>query len=470
MPLLALLRASILALLPLISAIACAAESTSPNVVIIFTDDQGYGDLGCYGSKTLSTPNIDRLAAQGIRFTDFYVPQAVCTSSRAALLTGCYSNRIGLTGALGPRAKIGIHDDETTIAELLKSKGYATAIFGKWHLGHLPRFLPTRHGFDQYFGLPYSNDMWPRHPTSRDYPDLPLIENDKVIGVNPDQTRLTTWYTERAVKFIEQNAARPFFLYVPHSMPHVPLYVSPKHQGKSPDGLYGDVISEIDWSVGEILAALEKHKLADRTLVVFTCDNGPWLSYGNHAGSTGGLREGKATEFEGGVRIPCVARLPGLIPAGAVCHEPAMTIDWLPTIAELTGAALPTECKIDGLSIAPLLRGEAGAKSPHEALYFYWINELHALRSGRWKLHLPHTYPHLVQPGKDGRPGPYADERTELALYNLAEDRAEQHNVADTHPEVVERLQKLAEAARADLGDRLTGAVGSGVRAPGRVD
>jgi arylsulfatase A-like enzyme len=253
-------------------------------------------------------------------------------------------------------------------------------------------------------------------------------------------------------------------------MPHVPLHVSAKYQGKSPAGAYGDVIAEIDWSVGEIVAALDKHKLTDRTLVVFATDNGPWLSYGNHAGTTAGLREGKATEFEGGIRVPCIARLPGVVPAGSICHEPAMTIDWLPTIAELAGASVPTDRKIDGLSIAPLLKGEAGARSPHDALYFYWLSELHAVRAGDWKLHLPHPYPHLVQPGKDGRPGPYRQERTELALYNLAQDRSETQNVADTHPSVVARLQEFAEAARIELGDSLTGAMGAGVRAPGRVN
>jgi arylsulfatase A len=256
-----------------------------PNFVIIFTDDQGYQDVGCYGSPNIKTPNLDRMARQGMRFTDFYVGQPVCTASRAALLTGCYPNRVGLLGALGPKSMVGISDKESTIAQELKPRGYTTAIFGKWHLGDSPQFLPTRHGFDEYFGLPYSNDMWPNHPVNpKNYPPLPLIQGEHVIGLMPDQTQLTTWYTEHALRFIDRNKDRPFFLYVAHNMPHVPLHVSEKFKGKSKRGLYGDVIMEIDWSVGQILAALKTNGLDEKTLVVFTSDNGPWLLYGNHAG------------------------------------------------------------------------------------------------------------------------------------------------------------------------------------------
>ena len=312
-----------------------SADKTSvPNIVLILADDQGYGDVGCFGGKGFATPNLDRLAREGCRFTNFHVAQAVCSASRAALLTGCYPNRIGIHGALGPSARHGIHDEETTIAEVLKQKGYATGMAGKWHLGHHPQFLPVRHGFDEYFGLPYSNDMWPYHPEAKPgtYPPLPLIEGDKVIDaeITPDEQRnLTTWYTERAVKFIERNKDRPFFFYLAHSMPHVPLFVSDKFQGKSQQGLYGDVMMEIDWSVGEVLKTLDKHNLTDNTLVIFTCDNGPWLSYGNHAGSAGPLREGKGTAWEGGTRVPCIMRLPGKIPAGTTSdadaddHRPA---------------------------------------------------------------------------------------------------------------------------------------------------
>jgi arylsulfatase A len=476
---LSLPRAAILAALALAPVAPLRAADTPrlPNVVIVFTDDQGYGDLGCYGAKGFETPNIDRLAKEGVRFTDFHVSQPVCSASRCSLLTGCYANRLGIHGALGPNARHGIHADETTIAEVCKSKGYATGMVGKWHLGHHPQFLPTRHGFDSYLGLPYSNDMWPHHPEAKkgSYPNLPLIDGEKVINddVTPeDQAKLTTMYTERAVKFIADNKAKPFFLYVAHSMPHVPLYVNDKFKGKSKAGLYGDVIMEIDWSVGEILKALDDAKVADNTLVIFTCDNGPWLSYGNHAGSSGGLREGKGTVWEGGVREPLVARWPGKIPAGSVCREPAMTIDILPTVAKIVGAELP-KLKIDGLDIGPLLRGEPDAKCPHEA-YFHYYNtgELQAVRSGKWKLMLPHTYRTMEgQPeGKDGKPGKYKQVKIEKPeLYDLAADVAESKDVAATNPEVVKKLLALANAARDDLGDSLTKKVGKNVREPGRL-
>ena len=455
-----------------------------PNVIVIFTDDQGYGDVGVYGARGFNTPHLDRMANEGVRFTDFYVSQPVCSASRASLLTGCYANRIGFHGALGPNAKVGISDRETTIAELCKSHGYATAVFGKWHLGHLPPFLPTRHGFDEFCGTPYSNDMWPLHPDlvklppdaearKRGYPDLPLYEGEQVINpkiTGDDQAQFTTLFTQKAVDFIERNSTRPFFLYLPHPMPHVPLFVSDKFKGKTEQGLYGDVIAEIDWSVGQIFAALKRCGVDDNTLVIFTSDNGPWLSYGNHAGTTGPLREGKGSTWEGGVRVPCIARWPKKIPAGTICHEPAMTIDLLPTIAKLIGADLP-EQKIDGLDIWPLLACTPGAKSPHEALYFYYgTNNLEALRAGRWKLMLPHTFRSLTgTPGKDGVPDGYTYPKCELELYDLATDVGEQHNVLSDHPEVVKRLQALAEAARDDLGDALTKREGRNRRPIGSV-
>jgi arylsulfatase A-like enzyme len=445
-----------------------AKADRPPNVVIILADDQGYGDLGCYGAKDFETPNLDRMAQEGVRFTDFYVAQAVCSASRAALLTGCYPNRIGILGALNPSSTHGISDQEKTLAEVLKPRGYATAIYGKWHLGHRPKFLPTRHGFDDYYGLPYSNDMWPKHPSGK-FPDLPMIEGEKVVALNPDQTQLTTWYTQRAVRFIEKNKDRPFFLYLAHNMPHVPLHVSDKFKGKSKQGLYGDVIMEIDWSVGEVLSALKKHGLDERTLVMFTSDNGPWLSYGNHAGSAGPLREGKMTTWEGGLREPCLMRWPGHIPPGIVCREPAMTIDVLPTVAKLADAELPRH-KIDGLDIWPLIVGQPGAKSPHEAFYLYWNQDLQAIRSGRWKLHFPHSYITLAgeAAGKDGQPGPYKQAKTPLALFDLEDDPGESKNLADQHPEVVRLLEQLAEKARDDLGDAATKRVGKGVRLAGR--
>ena len=315
------------------------AVAKPPNVVIMFMDDMGYADIGPFGAKDYPTPNLDRMAKEGRKFTDFYVTQAVCSASRAGLLTGCYNVRIGILGALGPKSNIGINPNEVTIAEICKQKGYATGCFGKWHLGHHKKFLPKQHGFDEYFGLPYSNDMWPYHPgvlhlsmeeRVKRWPHLPLIEGNKVI--NPkvsgkDQEQLTKQYTERAVSFIEKNKDKPFFAYIPHSMVHVPLYVSEKFKGKSGAGLFGDVMMEVDWSVGEIMKTLRKHKLEKNTLFLFTSDNGPWLNYGDHAGSAAPLREGKGTMFDGGCREPTLAWWPGKIPANSVCSEPAMTID-----------------------------------------------------------------------------------------------------------------------------------------------
>ena len=444
------------------------AVQRPPNFVIIYADDLGYADIGSFGATGYKTPNLDRMAREGVRLTSFYVAQAVCSASRTALLTGCYPNRVGIQGALDHRAQHGISDGEMTIAEVLKPKGYATAIFGKWHLGHHPQFLPTRHGFDEYFGLPYSNDMWPKHPERPGgYPDLPLIENEKVVQLMPDQTQLTTWYTERAVKFIEKNKDKPFFLYLPHTMPHVPLHVSDKFKSKTQQGLYGDVIEEIDWSVGQVLDALKRLKLDNDTLVIFTSDNGPWLSYGDHAGSAKPLREGKGTSFDGGVRVPFVARWPGRIPAGVVNRQPAMTIDLLPTMAKLAGAATPKE-RIDGLDIWPLLT-KRNAPPVHDALYFYWGRELHAVRSGRWKLHLPHPYQHLEQAGGGGKPGRYVRQEIGLALFDLEKDIGETTNVADQNPEVVKKLMTFVERAREDLGDALTKRAGKNVREPGRL-
>jgi arylsulfatase A len=434
-----------------------------PNVVIVFADDLGYGDLGCYGAKDWATPNLDRMAREGVRLTDCYVAQPVCSASRAALLTGCYPNRIGIAGALGPTAKIGLHKDEMTIGTLCQSRGYATAIVGKWHLGHRPEFLPVRRGFDDYFGLPYSNDMWPRHPEARKgtYPPLPLI--DGVTPVNPDVTpeamaKLTGQYTERAVSFIEKNKSRPFCLYVAHSMPHVPLYAGESAKGKSKGGIYGDVLQELDASVGSILDAIKRNGLDERTVVIFTSDNGPWLSYGNHAGSAGPLREGKGTVWEGGVRVPCVARWPGVIPAGMTGTSPLMTIDFLPTIAKWIGADLPKN-RIDGLDATEQFQSPTTAKSKHDVFYFYFQdNQLQALRSGKWKYVLPHTYRTMQgqMPGKDGVPGKYRQVKLETAeLYNLATDRGETENVAVVNPEVVKRMEELAEAAREDLGDSI---------------
>ncbi len=426
-----------------------------PNVIIIYADDMGYGDLGCFGNTKIKTPHLDLMAKQGSRFTSFYVTQAVCSASRAALMTGKYSNRAGILGALGPASKNGLARAHTTIAEMLKTLGYATSMIGKWHLGHLPEYLPTRRGFDEFYGLPYSNDMWPKHPTTK-FPDLPLIQGEKTIEFNPDQTKLTTSYTERAVQFIKKNKDQPFFLYLAHNMPHVPLFVSDRHKGKSAAGLYGDVIEELDWSVGQILRTLQELGIDEDTLVIFTSDNGPWLSYGNHSGSAGLLREGKGTAWEGGVRVPFIARWPGRIPPDRTQPEPAMTIDLLPTIARLTGAKLP-QGKLDGKDISPLLLGEKNAKSPHEAYYFYWSTELHAVRSGSWKLYFPRTYRSMIgnEPGKDGTPGLYKNVKAGLELFNLDTDLSEKTNIVAGYPEVVRRLELMADRMREDLGDSL---------------
>jgi arylsulfatase A-like enzyme len=327
--------------------------------------------------------------------------------------------------------------------------------------------LPQQNGFDEYFGLPYSNDMWPRHPQQKDfYPDLPLIEGNDVVKTDPDQSQLTTWYTEKAVSFIERNKEKPFFLYVAHAMPHVPLFVSDKFKGKTSGGLYGDVIAEIDWSVGQILAAVARANLDRDTMIIFTSDNGPWLSYGNHAGSQGPFREGKGTAFEGGVRVPFIARWPGQIPAGTTSSVAAMNIDVLPTIAARAGAALPRE-RIDGVDMWPVLSGKS-RDDLHDALYFYWGTALHAVRAGKWKLHLPHPYQSLDVAGKDGQPGKYVTKELELSLFDLDADPGESVNLVSQHPQVVADLQKVAERARADLGDSLTKRVGANVRPAGQ--
>jgi arylsulfatase A-like enzyme len=447
----------------------CLADERPPNFVLIFIDDMGYGDVGCYGGKRGPTPNIDRMAKQGIRFTDFHCAAAVCSSSRASLLAGCYCQRVSVFGALSDRDRIGIHPSEVLISELLKDRGYATAIFGKWHLGHLPDFLPLRNGFDEYFGLPYSNDMAPiDEQKKKRYPDLPLIEQDKTIEYNPNQNLLTTQYTKRAVSFIERNREKPFFLYLPHTMVHVPLGVSERFRGKSGVDLYGDVLMEVDWSVGQVLAALKRCGIDDETLVLFTSDNGPWLQYGDHAGTSGNLREGKATTWEGGQRVPCIARWPGKIPAGQTCNEFATTMDVLPTLAKLAGAAVPTDRIIDGHDIWQLLTGKPEAKSPYRAFYHYWNNNLEAVRSGPWKLVFPHPYPKLDGPaGSGGTSKPYARGFTELALFNLSDDVGETRNVLNDHPQVVKQLQEYAEMARDDLGDSLTKRPGKNVRPHG---
>jgi arylsulfatase A-like enzyme len=438
------------------------SSKSPPNIVIMFMDDMGYADIGAFGAKAYPTPHLDRMAKEGRKFTDFYVTQAVCSASRAGLLTGCYNVRIGINGALGPRSNFGLNPDETTIAEICKQQGFATACFGKWHLGHHKKFLPKQHGFDEYFGLPYSNDMWPYHPgvlhlpmeeRLKKWPHLPLIDGNEVI--NPkvsgkDQEMLTTQYTERAVSFIEKNKDNPFFVYIPHGMVHVPLYVSDKFKGKSGAGLFGDVMMEVDWSVGEIMKVLRKNDLHENTLFIFTSDNGPWLNYGDHAGSAAPLREGKGTMFDGGCREPTLAWWPGTIPANSECKEPAMTIDLLPTIAKLIDADSPKH-RIDGKDISALLTGDA--KSPHEAYYFYYGNQLQAVRQGKWKLHFPHGYRTMAgKPGGTGGiPTNYSQAKIGLSLFDLHSDISESKNVKDKFPKITNRLKSLGEKFNKEL-------------------
>lgn len=437
--------------------------SRTPNFVIIFCDDMGYADIGPFGAEGYRTPHLDRMAREGMKFTDFYVGRSFCTPSRAALLTGCIPTRIGIGGNFGPKSTTGLNPDEMTIAEVLKQKGYATACFGKWHLGHMPKFLPPNQGFDEYFGIPYSNDMWPFHPGVRHlpmeqrlkrWPHLPLYEGTKVINprVMPeDQVHLTMRLFERAVTFIEKQRDKPFFVYLPSPQPHVPLFVSKKYEGKTERGLFGDVISEIDWGVGRINEALKKHGIDENTIVVFTSDNGPWLSYGDHAGSAKPLREGKGTNFEGGFRVPCLMRWPGRIPAGKVCGEMAGTIDLLPTFARLAGAPLPGKT-IDGKDISDLMFGKPDAKTPHEVFYHYdGGNRLMALRSGKWKLMFPQSY-NSPLPGEGGIPGKGRRKNLELSLFDLENDIGETTNVAAEHPGIVARLQRYADQIRKDLG------------------
>ncbi len=411
-------------LLGLVTSPPASPETRPPNVVLMFTDDQGYGDLGCYGHPTLRTPNLDRLAEEGARFTQFYVPSPVCSPSRAALLTGCYPKRIGMhRHVVFPPDDHGLHPDEDTIADVLSRGGYATGCFGKWHLGHRRGHLPTDQGFDVFEGIPYSNDMSQFHrPEGNRYPhSLPYLQGAEILEWEPDQRQLTRRTTEAAVDFIDEHADGPFFLYVPHAMPHIPLYASREFRGTSRRGPYGDVIEEIDWSMGRILAALERHGILDDTVVIFASDNGPWLPYKADGGSAGPLAGGKGGNLEGGQRVPCLIRHPTRIPEGLVVREVATTMDLLPTIANWTGEVLDPNRPIDGHDIGELLRGE-GAASPNDAFLYYTARgELAGIRAGRWKS--------MLEAG---------------TLHDLEVDVAEQWNVAEKHPEVVERLRRRA--------------------------
>lgn len=452
------------------------AAPAPPNVVLFFMDDMGYGDLSVTGALEYTTPNLDRMAAEGSRFSNFLVAQAVCSASRAALLTGCYPNRLGISGALGPNSPIGLNPNEETLADLLKERGYATGIFGKWHLGDKKPFLPLQQGFDEYYGVPYSHDMWPLHPwqAQSNYPPLHWIEgNEKKDEIKnlDDAGKITASITERALGFIRKHKSKPFFLYVPHPLPHVPLAASPSFRGKTARGLFGDVITELDWSVGQILGELKKQNLDKNTLVIFISDNGPWLNYGDHAGSSGGFREGKGTSFEGGHRVPCLIRWPGVVPAGRVCNKLLTTMDILPTVVKLCGARLPRQ-RIDGVDWIALLKGNDSVTPRNRFYYYYRKNNLEAVREGDWKLVFAHpgrTYEGSL-PGQGGKPGP-SPENNEFpkALYDLRRDPGERYNVLEQQPEMVAKLEKVAEEARADLGDELQKRSGANVREPGRL-
>jgi arylsulfatase A-like enzyme len=412
-----------------------------PNFVIIFADDQGYQDVGCFGSPNIKTPKLDGMAAEGMKFTNFYSACSVCSPSRAALMTGCYPPRVGITKVLFRRDNIGLNPEEVTVADVLKGQGYATACVGKWHLGHLPEFLPTSNGFDSYFGIPYSNDMdgikgknrnLDRAWREKDYSpwDVPLMRDKEIIEQPAVQTTLTERYTDECVKFIHKNKEKPFFLYMPHTMPHVPLFVSDDFYVKDVFNAYKATIEQIDDSVGQVLAALKEAGVDKNTLVIFTSDNGPWLSKKHHAGSALPLRDGKFTTYEGGMREPCIMRWPGRIPAGKVCSEICGTIDVLPTFARLAGAAVPSDRVIDGKNIWPLMAGRSGAKSPHKAYFYYKGTTLEAVRKGKWKLRRS---------------------KKKIELYDLDTDISEKNNLAEDHPDIVERLTTTMEKFDAEL-------------------
>lgn len=436
--------------------LAGRANASSPNFVIIFADDQGYGDLSCFGSETIQTPNVDRLAKEGKKFTSFMVASPVCTPSRAALLTGCYPKRVGMhQHVLFPTSTKGLNPEEHTIADHLKSQGYATACFGKWHLGHHPEVLPTSNGFDTYLGIPYSNDM--NHPDNKGKPqggpagmDLlwkdpestltkwktPLIKDEEIIELPVDQRTVTRRYTQHAIDFIKQHRDEPFFVYLPHSMPHIPLYVPDDVRDPNPLNAYINVIEHIDFEVGRLLNTLDELKLTGNTYVIYTTDNGPWLPFKHHGGSAGPLRDGKGTTFEGGQRVPCLIRGPG-IPAGTVCDELTGTIDVLPTIATLTGKALPTEKKIDGIDVSGLWMGKIKESPRTEFVHYTSQGNLEGIRQGNWKLLVKKPRQRRNQKNQKG-----TQAKPQVMLFDLANDVSEKNNLAAQHPEIVERLQK----------------------------
>jgi arylsulfatase A-like enzyme len=450
---------------------ALARGAERPNIVVILADDLGYADMGSFGAKDFQTPHLDRMAREGRRFTDFYVGAPACTASRAALMTGCYPLRAGFADqisyradgtfsqsrVLWPNSKWGLNPDEVTLPEVLRDAGYATGMVGKWHLGDAPKFNPIHHGFMEFFGAPYSHDMKPYY----------YLRGTAKLPETPDLDHNVRRYTEEATKFIRKTSGsdKPFFLYLAHHNPHTPLEASEKFKGKTKRGAYGDAVSELDWSVGQVLDTLRDLKIDEQTLVIFTSDNGPWLARGEEGGSATPLRGGKGTTYEGGMREPCVMWWPGKIPAGTTCGEIAATLDFLPTFAALAGARPPANRKIDGHDIRPLLTNN-GAKTPWQAFYYFLGNELHAVRSGEWKLRAKNTFFNENIYRKNAPQEPEIPE----ALYNLRLDPGEQKSVLKNHPKIVKRLEGLLEEARADLGDSLTGVKPTNARAPGKAD
>jgi len=450
--------------------------SDPPNVVLIFADDLGYADIRPFRAFGFETPHLDRLAESGLKLTNFHVAASVCSASRAALLSGSYPARISIADALMPASEVGINPDERLLPEMLKANGYATAIYGKWHLGDQPEFLPTQHGFDEFYGLPYSNDMWPKHPepeVAALFPPLPLLKNNEVVKLGftlEEQQSLTTEYTEHAIDFIERNQDGNFFVYLAHGMPHVPLAVSNKFRGRSDFGLYADTIQEIDWSIGQIINTLERLGLEEETLVIFTSDNGPWLRYGEHAGTAGHFRGGKHTVFEGGFRVPAIISWKGSIPAGTVSDEFTTAMDIFPTLAFLNGEARISPKKVDGKNIWPIWQSPETATSPYERFAYYKNGELRAVRKGPWKLLLPHASRTVLIPGVRGMPGKVDDLDVPMALYHLKRDPAEKVNLASYEPAKLAELLQVAAQFRLELGDRLTGSTGAEIRPSGRVD
>lgn len=440
-----------------LTAAAFAVENTAkkPNIVVIFLDDSGFADFTPFGNPGYPTPNVQKLASEGCRFTNFHVPQAICSASRGALLSGCYPERTRLFGAHGPRAR-GLNPKWPTIAQILKPQGYKSAIFGKWHIGDQPETRPPARGFDESCGLMYSNDMWRFHPGTRHFDKWPLQfwDNGKVTikdVTKEHQKNLTKWYTEHAVDFIKRHKESPFFLYVPHSMPHVPLFVSKEFENRSGEGLYADVMMELDWSVGQIMKTLKESGLEENTLVIFTSDNGPWVSYGSHAGKTP-YREAKATSFDGGTRSACIMKLPGQIKAGSSSDQLFCSIDLMPTFAALAGAKRP-DTPFDGKNVIDIITAKTGAKNPHPYYAFTTGGNFEGIFSGDgdWKLHVPHGYRSLESPGKDGIPGEYTRKKIDFALFDMQNDPFETTNVIDKHPEVADRLKKLAEEHRKEF-------------------